>query len=180
MTDALYFHRLVSALGPNEDGLSDGEVAEIESRYGFRFPPDLRALLQYCVPVAGQFPRWRGDPAVLEKSLRRPLDELRFEVEHNGFWSEAWGARPSSDTTALQAYEAQTAEAPVLIPVYGRRYLPARPCEAANPVFTLDGASLTYAGLDLVDYFKREFHVPFIESTVTEPREIDFWSGLLT
>ena len=47
MADDLYFHRLVSALGPNEDGLSADEVAAIEARYGFTFPPDLRALLQY-------------------------------------------------------------------------------------------------------------------------------------
>lgn len=29
-----------------EPGLTDAEVADAESRYGFRFPPDLRAFLR--------------------------------------------------------------------------------------------------------------------------------------
>jgi hypothetical protein len=180
MADDLYFHRLVSALGPNEDGLSDDEVAAIEARYGFTFPPDLRALLQYCVPVAGQFPKWRGDPAELEKSLRRPGDELRFEVEHNGFWMQAWGPRPASGGSAVEFVDGLLKLAPVLIPVYGRRYMPSQPGEAGNPVFTLDGSSVSYAGFDLVAYFKNEFHVPFVESQVTTPRRIEFWTDLVS
>src|SRR3954471_17437350 len=126
MADDLYFHGLVSALGPNEDGLSDDEVAEIETRYGFMFPPDLRTLLQYCVPVAGQFPKWRGDPAELRASLRRPGDELRSEVGHNGFWLEAWGPRPASDGSAVAFVDGLLRLSPPLVPVYGRRYMPSQ------------------------------------------------------
>jgi hypothetical protein len=178
-TDATYFHRLVSALGPNEAGLSDDEVASIEARYGFVFTPDLRALLKYCVLVAGEFPKWRGDPAELEKSLRRPSEELRFEVEHNAFWREAWGPRPWSRETAVELVAGLLRQAPALVPVYGRCYMPSPPVEAGNPVFRLDAGSLSYAGFDLVAYFKHEFHVPFVESRVTEPRRIDFWSDLV-
>ena len=177
--DPLYFHRLVSALGPNEDGLSDAEVRETEERFDFTFPPDLRALLQYCVPVAGQFPKWRGDPAELEKTLRRPGDELRFEVEYNGFWLEAWGPRPALTSAAVAFVDGLLHNAPKLIPVYGRRYLPSTPCEAGNPVFTLDGSNGSYAGFDLVAYFKHEFHVPFVEGNETSPRRIVFWSDLV-
>jgi hypothetical protein len=177
--DPLYFHRLVSALGPNQDGLSDAEVREIELRYGFEFPPDLRALLQYCVPVAGQFPKWRGDPAELEKALQRPAEELRFEVEYNGFWLEAWGPRPAQNGAAVSFIDGLLSNAPPLIPVYGRRYLPSLPCDAGNPVFTLDGSNVTYAGFDLVSYFKHEFHVPFVEGNEISPRRIEFWSDLI-
>jgi hypothetical protein len=177
--DPLYFHRLVSALGPNEDGLSDAEVSEIEQCYGFRFPPDLRALLQYCVPVAGQFPKWRGDRAELEKALARPGDELRFEVEYNGFWLEAWGPRPPLTSAAVEFVDGLLHKAPKLIPVYGRRYMPSTPFEAGNPVFTLDGSNVSYAGFDLVSYFKHEFHLPFVEGNETSPRRIDFWSDLV-
>jgi len=177
--DQLYFHRLVSALGPNEDGLSDAEVVAIEQRFGFTFPPDLRDLLQYCVPVAGQFPRWRGDAAELEKTLARPGDELRFEVQYNGFWAPKWGPRPVNDNLALVFLEGMLQAAPLLIPVYGRRYLPSEPCEAGNPVFALDGSSVGYAGFDLVSYFKYEFHVPYVEGNETAPRRIEFWSDLV-
>jgi hypothetical protein len=177
--DPLYFHRLVSALGPNEDGLSDPEVRGIEARYGFTFPPDLRSLLQYCVPVAGQFPKWRGDPAELERSLRRPGDELRFEVQYDGFWLEAWGPRPMEDAAAVSFIDGLLSKAPPLIPVYGHRYMPSLPSEPGNPVFTLEGSSATYAGFDLVAYFKHEFHVPFVEGNETSPRRIAFWSDLV-
>jgi hypothetical protein len=180
MSDATYFHRLVSALGPNEYGLSDAEVARIEARHGFTFPPDLRALLQYCVPVAGQFPKWRGDPAELLKTMARPTDGLRFEVAHNGFWADVWGPRPADALDALAALDTRLRDAPKLIPVYGRRYLPALPCEAGNPVFALDGSRVGYAGFDLVAYFKHEFHVPFVEGNEVAPRPIAFWGDLAT
>src|SRR5690242_2623049 len=97
MADDAYFHRLVSALGPNDPGLSDAEVGEVEEHYGFTFPPDLRALLQYCVPISPgphRFPNWRVDSENLHNQLSVPLEGLLFDVEHNGFWWHAWGDRP--------------------------------------------------------------------------------------
>ena len=58
--------------------------------------------------------------------------------------------------------------------------MPSLPWKAGNPVFTLDGSSVTYAGFDLVAYFKHEFHVPFVEGNETSARRIEFWSDLIT
>jgi len=45
-------------------GLTDEEVARVESTFGFRFPPDLKAFLRYALPVSSpefrkEFPNWR-------------------------------------------------------------------------------------------------------------------------
>ncbi len=37
-------------------GLSDREIAAVEKRFKFRFPPDLRAFLQTALPSGPQFP----------------------------------------------------------------------------------------------------------------------------
>jgi hypothetical protein len=56
-----------------QPGLSDGEIAHIEARYGFRFPPDYRAFLTRALPVSSGFIDWRsaGDDA-LRARLERP------------------------------------------------------------------------------------------------------------
>src|SRR5829696_5935359 len=76
-------------------GLSDAEVAATESRFGFRFPPDLKAFLQSALPRGEQFPDWRsGDEAALRDWLDLPRRGVLFDIEHNGFWLDEWGPRP--------------------------------------------------------------------------------------
>ena len=49
-----------------DTGLTDTEVEAAESRFGIRFPPDLRAFLQTALPRGESFPDWRtGDEAAL-------------------------------------------------------------------------------------------------------------------
>lgn len=40
-------------------GLTNAEIAAIEKKYAFRFPPDLKALLQQFLPIGPSFPDWR-------------------------------------------------------------------------------------------------------------------------
>ena len=44
-----------------EHGLTDAEFADIESRFGFQFPPDLRFFLECALPTSQSFVNWRGD-----------------------------------------------------------------------------------------------------------------------
>src|SRR4051794_7868737 len=87
--------------------------------------------------------------------------------------------RPASNASAVEFVQGVLKLAPALVPVYGRRYMPSRPDEFGNPVFTLDGAVVSYAGFDLVAYYKNEFHLPYVESEVRTPRRIDFWTDLV-
>jgi hypothetical protein len=48
-----------------DGGLTDAEVEEVEARFGFRFPEDLRAFLQTALPRGEGFPDWpRGSRTV--------------------------------------------------------------------------------------------------------------------
>jgi hypothetical protein len=67
MADAMW-NDMVGTLRDNgiefEPGLADPEIEAAEERYGFRFPPDLRAFLQTGLPSGSDFPNWRdGDEA---------------------------------------------------------------------------------------------------------------------
>lgn len=44
--------------------LTDAEVRATETRFGFRFPPDLREFLQTALPRGSRFPDWRSGDGV--------------------------------------------------------------------------------------------------------------------
>jgi hypothetical protein len=109
-------------------GLTDNEVAAVEARYGFQFPPDLQAFLQAGLPRGKQFPDWRsGDEAVLQDWLDRPRQGILFDIEHNGFWLDEWGPRPPTLPDAQRVATELVAAAPRLIPVFAHRMIPAEP-----------------------------------------------------
>src|SRR5688572_23893771 len=79
-----------------EPGLGDEEVANVECRFQFRFPPDLRVFLQSAMPVGDGFPNWRaGNDTSLHEWLDIPRQGVLFDVENNGFWLPEWGERPA-------------------------------------------------------------------------------------
>jgi hypothetical protein len=76
-----------------------------------------------------------------------------------------------------------------MIPVYSHRYLPAEPCEAGNPVFSIYQTDIIHYGYDLADYFAREFRVDAAVAperyiwtppwAAAEPRPIRFWDDVM-
>jgi hypothetical protein len=139
-------------------GLTDSEVAAAESRYGFTFPPDLRAFLQTAIPCGKGFPDWRsGDKATLRDWLDWPRQGILFDVEHNGFWLDEWGSRPASLEEAQHIVNGLVADAPKLIPIYIHRMMPSEPHLPRNPVFSVHQTDIIHYGIDLRDYFIREF-----------------------
>ncbi len=75
--DAAYLKSVVDGLRVFGErfasGLTDSEVGEIETKYGFLFPPDLRAFLQFALPVSTSWVNWRK---ASEKSIRNGLNGL--------------------------------------------------------------------------------------------------------
>lgn len=164
-----------------ETGLSDQEVADVQARYGFSFPPDLRALLQTALPASDRFPNWRSDPpGELERRLAWPADGIAFDVESNQVWLSAWGAQPSDPGEAVALARAKLAEAPTLIPVYSHRFLPAEPSEAGNPVFSVYQTDIIEYGPDLASYLEREFGIETGAPQREPSRRIRFWSDLVS
>jgi hypothetical protein len=86
-----------------DDGLSDREVKTAENKFGFRFPPDLRAFLQTALPIGKGFYAWRyGDETRLREMLNWPLHGCLFDAERNNFWLSEWGKRPGLLSEALK------------------------------------------------------------------------------
>jgi hypothetical protein len=144
-------------------GLSLSELDGVESFFAFRFPPDLAELLRAGLPIGEKWPNWRAavqgdDNAIkqIQQMLDWPHEGMCFDVEHNGAWDPSWGSRPASMQDALRIASDAVRAAPMLIPVYGHRYLPSDPCEAGNPVFSIHQWDIIVYGRDLQSYFEAE------------------------
>lgn len=165
-----------------EPGLSDAEFKAVESRFGFRFPPDLRRFLAHALPTSPSWPNWRRDPPeTLRERLEWPYEGICFDVEQNGFWPVRWGQKPGSLDEARRIARQHVDAAPRLIPILSHRYLPDRPHQAGNPVFSVHQTDIIYYGSDLPAYLKNEFSYYFgSERRFDEPtRRIEFWSWLV-
>ena len=167
-------HRV--AFGP---GLTDAEVAGVERRFEFTFPPDLRQFLQTALPLGPKFPNWRRESQALLRSwMNAPRDELLRQVENGGFWHDDWGARPEALPEALRVASAALLAVPRLIPIYGRRLIPVEPCVAGNPVFSIHDADVAYCARDLEDCLRREFRLSGRRPWNEPEPQIRFWSSL--
>jgi hypothetical protein len=159
-----------------DEGLTVAEVASTEARFGFRFPPDLRAFLQTALPQGKQFPDWRaGKESVMREWLDLPRQGILFDIEHNGFWLQEWGPRPQSLADTKRTASELIAGAPKLIPIFLHRMMPDEPHVVGNPVFSVHQTDIIYYGFDLVDYLRHEFHLPDRESWPDKVRPIRFW-----
>ncbi len=163
-----------------QQGLTDKEIQNVEREHGFQFPDDLRAFLQTKLPAGSGFPDWRADsPDELREWMDRPRQGIAFDVEHNDFWLPEWGPRPESLNEAMQKANDLIRKAPVLIPIYGHRMMPAEPSSAGNPVFSVHQTDIIYYGYDLLDYLCKEFELSRIKEKhkdeLIDVREIRFW-----
>jgi hypothetical protein len=166
-----------------EPGLTENELCAVEGRFGLQFPDDLRELLMDGLPVGPRWPEWRmsiasDDAASGEKIRERldwPLDGMLFDVRHESFWDPAWGDRPEDLADALNVAAAAVRAAPMLIPVYAHRYLPAEPLARGNPVLSVWQTDIIVYGSDLLRYFQAEVGGWESESAQGE-REIRCWT----
>jgi hypothetical protein len=162
------------------DGLRDADIASVEERFDFRFPPDLRALLQKVLPISHGFPDWRdGDTEELRAFVDEPIDGLLYDVLQGVFWLRDWGTRPGSDARAMDLARTRLADAPRLIPFHGHRYLSSIPREAGNPVFSVVQADVVIYGLDLADNLWLDFGVPKPRGGRVTARDIPFWTEVI-
>jgi hypothetical protein len=183
MNLAHYKDVLVQAGVSFEPGLSQDEIQGIQERYKFKFPPDLRDFLTFALPVSNGFLNWRN--ATQEEIVNRmawPYDGICFDIEHRVFWPEAWGERPSSIDEAFVVAKKAVDAAPTLIPIFSHRYIPDRPREPGNPVFSVYQTDIIYYGCDLADYLQNEFRYYFgrrEHQLDGDIKRIEFWSWLV-
>jgi hypothetical protein len=163
-------------------GLAASEIDRAEEAYALVFPPDLRELLMFALPVSPGWPDWRVlDDVRIRAQLRAPYEGICFDIEHNAFWLDAWGTKPTVLAEAFAVAKKEVDAAPTLIPIRGHRYLPSRPNRAGNPVFSVHQTDIIHYGADLWNYLENEFHGAFEtpEYSLTQLlRHIELWSDL--
>jgi hypothetical protein len=158
------------------EGLTDTEVSQIETKYGFRFPVDLREFLQTALPTGFGFPDWRfGDEFRIREQLNIPLQGILFDVAHNDFWLPEWGLRPVSIGEVREIVEQQVKDAPQMIPINWHRMMPDRPSSAGNPILSIYQTDIIYYGFDLDDYLRHEFDLPGRRPWPAAIKSIEFW-----
>jgi hypothetical protein len=165
-----------------DSGLTDDEFRRVERRFGFKFPPDLRAFLSVGLPVSRSWVDWRSaSDAAIRERLNWPLEGICFDIENSAFWLDEWGERPATSEAAFDIARRAVAGAPVLIPICSHRYIPDEPSEAGNPIFSVHQTDIIYYGADLMDYLHNEFSYYFGRAgyAITKtPRRVPFWSQL--
>lgn len=143
---------------PFEAGLSDDEIARVEKRFGFTFPPELRFFLQSALPTSDYYPNWRsGSDERLQFWLDGPIDGVLFDVENDVFWHVDWGPRPSNVSDAVAKARVHLERAPRLIPIGDRIFLkcvPEIPRFGSNPVFSIHQTDALHGGRDFGDFLR--------------------------
>src|ERR1043165_6984108 len=159
-----------------EDGLANAEIVKAEGMLGFPFPPDLRQFLQTALPVSGGFPNWRSESEdKLRRLFDRPLRGILFDLEHNDFWPESWGRKPSKLENVVSSAKELFARVPPLIPIRYGHYIPSLPAADGNPVFAIRQSAVVVANRDLASFLT---NAPVAAQENALSKEIRFWSML--
>jgi hypothetical protein len=160
-------------------GLTEADVKRVEKKFGFSFGPDHRALLRTALPLGDTWLNWRhATPAKVRERLQAPVEGLVLEVLDNGFWSADWGRRPDDARAAERTAREQLAQVPVLVPLYGQRYLPAAPAPEGSAVFSVQRSEVQVYARDLLDYVDVEFGEAQPPNPASDLPHLSFWSDL--
>ena len=170
-----------------DKGLSESELTEVEKEFDFNFPEDLRTFLQIKLPVSNGFVHWRyglnskkGKRAIRER-LDWPLEGMLFDIKENNFWLKEWGIKPIEFEEQKIIASTNFLKSPKLIPIYSHRYIPSKPKEMGNPIFSVYQMDIIYYGFDLADYLVNEFTITLTKDfgKIKEPKHIEFWSKMV-
>ncbi len=188
-------------------GLSKQEITTIEQNFQVVFPPDYSLFLQILHsvdrPRAGarfdkgtmipqivpSFYHWQKDVESIHSMSQWITDGIVFDIQHNGLWPQSWGEKPDSLEEQILQLHRLIETAPKVIPIYGHRYLLIEPCQEGNPILSIYQSDIIIYGVNLHDYFLREFggligieypHNPSMtREQYMEYQNIPFWGDFL-
>ncbi|MGH9764388.1 MAG: SMI1/KNR4 family protein [Blastocatellia bacterium] len=165
-----------------EPGLSEEEAQEVQAAHGFMFPPDLKKFLMFALPVSDGFVNWRdAGKEEITRLLAFPYERLFSKILYRSFWPEEWVKRPRAAKEAFAVARVEFEKVPALIPINRHRYIPDRPHERGNPVFSVFQHGFYYYGGNLAEGLRNEFRPLFGSAEFSLQRNlkrIDFWGNL--
>jgi len=162
----------------SEPGYSKEEIDRVQRRWMLEFPPDLVEFLLRRRPFRlgdGFFDWVRSPEHEIHQLLIRPFSGFWFDVLYNGVWWLDWGPKPDSTVLQMVRLTEIFRQIPKLIPVYGRRYLPASPLKRGNPIFSVYQTDVVCFGENLDHWLDIEFEGAASPSGAPQ-KEIPFWS----
>lgn len=158
------------------DGLSEEAIIDIEGQLGFSMPPDFRYYLaNTSEPAHADGFSWRNfEKTKYDERVKHLLDGVLFDLENSALWLKRWGQRPNSREDAINRVVEDFQSWPKLLPFWGG-YLPASPCEAGNPVFSIHQTDIIYVGANILD---RLINLYLEDKSVTSIsiKQIPIWS----
>jgi hypothetical protein len=90
------------------------------------------------------------------RNCRRPAAAM-IELARDGFWSERWGERPGAPSAAEEIARSHAKNWPVVIPIWGHRYAPAKREGINYSVFSIYESDVVFVGTSMADYIRREY-----------------------
>ncbi|ROS28256.1 hypothetical protein [Cellulomonas sp. PhB150] len=175
-------HELLTHAGePVGPGLTADEREAVEERFGFRFAPVHRAFLALGLPRGPQWPSWRsGSARVLRARLRLPVDGVVADVLEHDLWPARWGPRPTDLAEREAVARDELAGVPVLVPLFGQRYLPADDPLPTLPVLSVHRSEVLVSGRSLVEFIGREFSMDLnpSDADARSAARVPFWTDL--
>src|SRR5215469_14029888 len=159
-------------------GYTQEELDGAQEMFGLTFPPDLVALYRERRPAKAY--DWTKDQERIWRMLAWPYEGLWFDVVHSGLWWDSWGPKPQNRSDQQDVLRQVLAAAPMLIPIFGHRFIPQSPSEAGNPVFSVYQSDIIVYGANLEHYFEQEFHPQAATNeNWPEVKTIQFWSEMI-
>jgi hypothetical protein len=70
----------------------------------------------------------------------------------------SWGEKPQELADCFDKARASLEQAPKMVPIWGHRFIPDRPNESGNPVFSIFQTDIIHYAANLSEYFENEFH----------------------
>lgn len=159
--------------------MTEHAIQHIESELELSLPTDFKFLLMNLRDPGHVFFPWSSfSLAAYHERIDRIWQGIEFDIEH-GFWMERWGEKPGDLEKAKKLAKPDFESWPAMLPLLGHRFLPASPCQANNPVFSIMQTDIIYYGATLADYLLREltFALPIV-APIEPFRRIDVWSDL--
>ena len=164
------------------NGVSRSAIERAENTCGVKFPPDLVVFLSNIAIDDGHFVDWEKiTDEQIQAALKWPLEGLCFDIEHNSLWLDSWGQKPETIADRIDAFTAfYQSNTPVLIPVFGHRYIPSAPCEAGNPVYSVYQSDIIVYGADLACYLAVEYKMREFDNHSTPSKSVNFWRNFIS